>query len=383
MFLNKMFLRNLSSQTECQDPVTPCSLHTPLSASAPNIFFSSGQYEFNNVLDNRILTKNTTADSDSSKRSIIISKSITTAHKTQQCKNDIVIDQLKDIISKNDRTRIEDVNELILKQQHVGCSIMLSSLPSDDDHQYDYYQGQASDDILNCFSLPDNHRMKYDDSTDLNHTNSKNSPLLSNTYPILHKSNNTADCTISQTDSIIYQILMTDYMIASKSSNLLHSKNDIIQATILRCPLQVEREHEENMEVKHYLNKKKTGSKKKSMGYSKSSRINKTGQRSKNYQCEVHNCNRKFFRSDELARHVRIHTGDKPFICSICVRGFSRSDHLTTHIRTHTGEKPFVCHICKRGFARSDERKRHIKVHLRHLSKSEQTKQLNQLVTKS
>jgi uncharacterized Zn-finger protein len=38
-------------------------------------------------------------------------------------------------------------------------------------------------------------------------------------------------------------------------------------------------------------------------------------------------------------RHIRIHTGDKPFQCKICARAFSRSDHLTTHIRTHTGGK--------------------------------------------
>ena len=40
-----------------------------------------------------------------------------------------------------------------------------------------------------------------------------------------------------------------------------------------------------------------------------------------------------------LFRHIRIHTGDKPFQCKICARAFSRSDHLTTHIRTHTGGK--------------------------------------------
>jgi uncharacterized Zn-finger protein len=38
-----------------------------------------------------------------------------------------------------------------------------------------------------------------------------------------------------------------------------------------------------------------------------------------------------------FCRHIRIHTGDKPFQCKICARAFSRSDHLTTHIRTHTG----------------------------------------------
>ncbi|VDN30156.1 unnamed protein product [Gongylonema pulchrum] len=81
------------------------------------------------------------------------------------------------------------------------------------------------------------------------------------------------------------------------------------------------------------------------------------------YMCPIENCDRRFARSDEMTRHVRIHTGQKPFQCRICMRAFSRSDHLTTHVRTHTGEKPFSCDVCGRKFARSDERKRHAKVH--------------------
>ncbi|XP_061659272.1 early growth response protein 1-like [Syngnathoides biaculeatus] len=84
------------------------------------------------------------------------------------------------------------------------------------------------------------------------------------------------------------------------------------------------------------------------------------------YICPADGCDRRFSRSDELARHVRVHTGQKPFQCRICMRSFSRSDHLTTHIRTHTGEKPFACAECGRKFARSDERKRHTKIHQRH-----------------
>ncbi|XP_026085366.1 early growth response protein 2b [Carassius auratus] len=83
------------------------------------------------------------------------------------------------------------------------------------------------------------------------------------------------------------------------------------------------------------------------------------------YPCPAEGCDRRFSRSDELTRHVRIHTGHKPFQCRICMRSFSRSDHLTTHIRTHTGEKPFSCDFCGRKFARSDERRRHTKIHQR------------------
>uniref|UniRef100_A0A668VD26 C2H2-type domain-containing protein n=1 Tax=Oreochromis aureus TaxID=47969 RepID=A0A668VD26_OREAU len=91
----------------------------------------------------------------------------------------------------------------------------------------------------------------------------------------------------------------------------------------------------------------------------------KTPPHERPYACPAEGCDRRFSRSDEVTRHVRVHTGQKPFQCRICMRSFSRSDHLTTHIRTHTGEKPFACAECGRKFARSDERKRHTKIHQR------------------
>jgi uncharacterized Zn-finger protein len=78
------------------------------------------------------------------------------------------------------------------------------------------------------------------------------------------------------------------------------------------------------------------------------------------YKCEESRCDKTFHQACHLERHALTHSGAKPFACTLCGRPFRSKSNLKRHARIHD-ENPtmFPCWLCDKLFSRATDRDAH------------------------
>ncbi|XP_070530317.1 zinc finger protein 236 isoform X2 [Cardiocondyla obscurior] len=83
----------------------------------------------------------------------------------------------------------------------------------------------------------------------------------------------------------------------------------------------------------------------------------------KEYTNKCKYCPKTFRKPSDLIRHIRTHTGERPYKCEHCNKSFAVKCTLDSHMKVHTGKKTFCCHVCSSMFATKGSLKVHMRLH--------------------
>lgn len=76
--------------------------------------------------------------------------------------------------------------------------------------------------------------------------------------------------------------------------------------------------------------------------------LKETHERIRNFPCDL--CGRMFATKRNVEEHRRIHTNERPYICDLCGKAFKQKASLFVHNRSHSDLFPFKCSYCAQGF---------------------------------
>ncbi|XP_052083813.1 zinc finger protein 845-like [Mytilus californianus] len=78
---------------------------------------------------------------------------------------------------------------------------------------------------------------------------------------------------------------------------------------------------------------------------------------------ECKDCGRLLATKERFRRHVRIHTGERPFGCEICAKRFAENGNLKAHMKIHNDDKQFQCTYCSKKFIHNRTLRKHLLIH--------------------
>lgn len=83
---------------------------------------------------------------------------------------------------------------------------------------------------------------------------------------------------------------------------------------------------------------------------------------SRKYQCGV--CDKNFLGSNDLRKHLRIHSDERPYSCPSCDKCFRQAGCLKNHIASQHGtDMVYTCDYCNKGFPIKERLRLHIRIH--------------------